>query len=79
MSPTICRAGAYRFFLNRREGPRMHIHVNTADGTAKFWLEPIVALDDYYNLSTKDIRRIETIVKERENEFKSAWRKYFSQ
>lgn len=79
MSPTVYRTGPYRFFFNSREEPRMHIHINTADGTAKFWLEPIVALDDYYNLSTKDIRRIETIVKERENEFKSAWRKYFSQ
>ena len=34
----------------------MHIHFATPDGTAKFWLEPIVALANFYNLRTKDLR-----------------------
>jgi hypothetical protein len=79
MSPTICRVGPYRFFFNSREEPRIHVHVATSDGVAKFWLEPIVALADFYNLTTKDLRRIEEIIREREDEFKSAWRRHFSQ
>ncbi|RMF05179.1 MAG: DUF4160 domain-containing protein [Chloroflexi bacterium] len=79
MSPTIFRDGPYRFFFNSREEPRMHVHIATADGTAKFWLEPIVALADFYNLSTKDLRKIENIVREREDEFRSAWHQHFSQ
>jgi hypothetical protein len=79
MSPTIHREGSYRFFFNSREETRMHVHIATPDGTAKFWLEPIVALANFYNLRAKDLRRIEEIVKEHENEFKSAWRRHFSQ
>jgi hypothetical protein len=79
MSPTIHRDGPYRFFFNSREEPRMHIHVLTADGTAKFWMEPIVALANFYNLSTTDLRKIEAIVKDNEHDFRAAWRRHFSQ
>ncbi len=79
MSPTIYRTGPYRFFFNSREERRMHVHVATADGVAKFWLEPIVALADFYNLGTKDLRKIEDLIEEHEDEFRSAWRRHFSQ
>ena len=62
MSPTILRTGPYRFFFNSREEPRMPVHVSTADGTAKFWLEPIVALADYHNLKTKELSVVEANV-----------------
>ena len=58
---------------------RIHIHAQTPDGTAKFWLEPIVALSDYYNLSSKELKEIEKIVEEKQNEFKSSWKKHFGQ
>ena len=73
MSPTIYRIGPYRFFFNRREESRVHVHIATGDGVAKFWLEPIIALAQYHNMTTKEIREIELIVKEHEDEFKSAW------
>ena len=79
MAPTIHREGPYRFFFNSREESRMHVHIATADGIAKFWLEPIVALDNFHNLSTKELRRIEKIVKEHEDEFKLAWSRHFTQ
>ena len=68
MSPTIHRVGPYRFFFNSREESRIHVHITTSDGTAKFWLEPIVALANFHNLKTKDLRRIEAIIKEYEDE-----------
>ncbi|MGO8755461.1 MAG: DUF4160 domain-containing protein [Gallionellaceae bacterium] len=40
MAPTIFRAHGFRFFFFSREQPRMHVHVNHAEGEAKFWLEP---------------------------------------
>ena len=79
MSPTIYRVGPYRFFFNSREESRIHVHVATSDGVAKFWLEPIIALATFYNLTTRDLRKIEAIVEEHEDEFKSAWRRHFSQ
>jgi hypothetical protein len=39
--PTILRSGALRFFfysLENSEPP--HIHVESGDATAKYWLEP---------------------------------------
>ncbi len=79
MSPTIYRQGPYRFFFNSREESRMHVHISSADGTAKFWLEPIVALANYYGLKTKDLTRIEKIVEERKDEFIARWNQHFSQ
>jgi hypothetical protein len=79
MSPTIHRVGPYRFFFNSREESRLHVHVATSEGVAKFWLEPIIALASFYNLNTKDLRRMEEIIKEHEHEFKSAWHRHFSQ
>ena len=79
MSPTILKTGSYRFFFNSREEKRRHVHVASPDGVAKFWLEPIIALASHYSLSTRELRKIETIVRENEDEFKSAWRKHFTQ
>jgi hypothetical protein len=79
MSPTILKIGSYRFFFNSREEIRPHIHVSCPAGVAKFWLEPIVSLAAYYRLPSKELRQIEEIVKENEDEFKSAWDKHFTQ
>lgn len=78
MSPTILRQGSNRFFFNSREETRMHIHVMTPDGTAKFWLEPLVALADYYGLNRKELRQLEEIVRERQDDFINAWRIHFN-
>lgn len=78
-SPTIYRTGPYRFFFNSREEKRQHVHVASLEGVAKFWLEPIIALASYYDLSKTELRKIESIVRDQEHEFKSAWNKHFSQ
>jgi len=55
MSPTVIKIGQYRFFFNSREETRMHIHVATPDGIAKFWLEPLVALGELLQSFSKRI------------------------
>jgi hypothetical protein len=79
LSPTILKTGPYRFFFNSREESRMHVHISMTDGMAKFWLEPIVALADYYSLSPQELRKMEEMVHEHQEDFKNAWRKHFSQ
>ena len=79
MSPTVFRTGPYRFFFNSREETRRHVHIATADGVAKFWLEPIVALASYHNLNSRELRAIEALVREHEDEFRAAWDRHFSQ
>jgi hypothetical protein len=40
--PTILRSGALRFFFYSPENSEPpHIHVETGDATAKYWLEPV--------------------------------------
>ena len=77
--PTIFVIKKYRFFFNSREESRRHIHIATADGTAKFWVEPIVSLADYYKMSSKELKEIQTITEEKQNEIISHWKKHFSQ
>jgi hypothetical protein len=34
----------------------MHVHVQSANGEAKFWLEPDVELDQNHGLGLKELR-----------------------
>jgi hypothetical protein len=77
--PTILRTGPYRFFFNSREEPRIHVHVATSEGVAKYWLEPEIELANFYNLKSKDLRRIEALVQEHTDEFREAWQRHFAQ
>ena len=78
MSPTILVVGKYRFFFNSREETRKHVHVSTSDGTVKIWLEPVISLSDFYNLSTGELTEILGIVEENKNGFIEKWNKHFS-
>lgn len=44
MSPTVFREGPFRFFFFSREEERLHIHVESPHGEAKFWLDPQIEL-----------------------------------
>jgi hypothetical protein len=62
MSPTVFRDGPFRFYFFSREEARMHVHVSCADGEAKFWLEPAVAMAQNYGLSDRQIRDAQALV-----------------
>jgi hypothetical protein len=78
MSPTIHRQKAYRFYFNSNEEVRMHVHVSSEQGKAKFWLEPIIALSYYQGYRTHELNEIEQLVKENEEKFIHEWRRHFS-
>jgi len=77
MSPTVFRVKNYRFFFFSREEPRMHIHVSSPEGEAKFWLEPIIALAEHYNLNSRQLKELQKIVEARSDEIKKSWKKHF--
>ena len=56
MSPTVFRHGPYRFYFFSREEVRIHVHVQSAEGEAKFWLEPEIELAQNYGLNTRQLR-----------------------
>ena len=76
MSPTILREGGFRFYFFSREEPRAHVHVQCADGEAKFWLEPTIQLAHNYHLNERQVRLAEDLVRKYEGELHAAWRKH---
>lgn len=77
MSPTVFREGPFRFFFFSREEERIHVHVQSADGEAKFWIEPDIELARNYNLSDQDVSRALELVVDHEQEIKDAWHGHF--
>jgi len=62
MSPTVFREKGYRFFFFSREEERMHVHVGSGDGEAKFWLEPAIVLATNYHYFRRQLKEIESLV-----------------
>lgn len=80
MSPTVFRDGPFRFFFFfffSREETRIHVHVQTAEGEAKFWIEPQIELARNYELSDQDLKRALELTIEHEQEIRNAWPRHF--
>jgi hypothetical protein len=78
MSPSVFRERGFRFFFFSREEQRTHIHVQCAQGEAKFWIEPSIGLAMSKGLSPADLRMVEQIIKEHQDEIRTAWRRHFT-
>ena len=77
MSPTVFRKRGYRFFFFSREEKRMHIHVYSEDGEAKFWLDPKIELAKNHKFSKYQLNEIKGILEEYYDEIKDSWRNHF--
>jgi diadenosine tetraphosphate (Ap4A) HIT family hydrolase len=77
VSPTVFRTKGYRFFFFSREERRMHVHVVSGDGEAKFWLEPEFRLARNYRYNQQQLNEIESLIEDHYHELVSAWRHYF--
>jgi Domain of unknown function (DUF4160) len=77
VSPTVFRQGPFRFFFYSREEDRIHVHVESSEGEAKFWLEPRLKLAWSYRLRRRDLASIQQLILERKNEIRAAWREHF--
>ena len=75
--PTVLQVRGHRFFFFGNEGhePR-HIHVETADKYAKFWLDPI-ALARSVGHTAAEVRQLRELVEEHRDLFKEKWDEYF--
>ena len=77
MSPTVFRVKGYRFYFLSNEEDRIHVHIECAEGEAKFWIEPIISLATYYKLNTKKLSEIQRIVERRKDEIIKEWKTHF--
>lgn len=78
MSPTIFRAGGFRFFFFSREEPRMHVHVQGQNGEAKFWLEPRLELAQHTGLANHELSSAHRLIEEHADDIRRAWHHHFS-
>ena len=77
--PTVLRVRGYRFHFYANEGIEPpHIHVRSANGTAKFWLAPI-AWAQSRRYDHRELNAIQAIIEEHTEELLSAWNAYFRQ
>jgi hypothetical protein len=53
------------------------VHVESADGEAKFWLEPEVEVARNYRLTESDLTKIRKLILEHEKEIRDAWNSHF--
>jgi len=67
----------YRFLLFSREENRIHIHVTSPDGEAKFWITPEVSLAKNYGFSENQITELKKLIEEHKNDITNAWREHF--
>jgi hypothetical protein len=77
MSPTVFRVGKFRFYFFSREEERIHIHVISPEGEAKFWIEPTISLAAYTGLSKRQLNNLQKVVEEHKNEILKEWKKHF--
>ena len=53
------------------------MHVQHAEGEAKFWIDPAVELHANYGLKAKRLAEAQKLVEEHLNEIRNAWAKHF--
>jgi hypothetical protein len=76
--PTILRIAGFRFFFFSNEsGEPPHIHVERAEGYAKYWLQPEVRLAWSLRFRQRDRTRIQQWVKQHQTLFLEKWDGYF--
>ena len=78
MSPTVFKHRNCRFFFFSREETRMHVHVVSPEGEAKFWIKPIIALANYSGFSEKQLKSLTKVVEKNVKEIEEAWERHFS-
>jgi hypothetical protein len=75
--PTVLRVGAHRFFFFSNEGTEAsHIHVETAENYAKFWLNP-VALVRSVGYNARELRELRELAEANKDLFLRRWHEHF--
>ena len=75
--PTVLRVSGCRFYFHSHEPwEPPHIHVDRAEFSAKFWLDP-VSLARNFGFNPRELRALQSLVEERQAELLEAWHGHF--
>ena len=74
--PTILLAFGLRFYFYFEENMPIHVHVENADGRAKFSLEPAVELIKNEGMKPKDLKKAKVLCETFQEEFIEKWHEH---
>jgi len=76
--PTVLIVNGFRFYFYSNENNEpIHIHVEKAEGCAKYWLHPNIIEEYSYGFTKKQRKDILKIVINNSTELITAWNEYF--
>ena len=76
--PTVLRVKGYRFFFFSNEmNEPTHIHIESSEKYAKFWLEP-VALAGNIGFRPSELTEIRNIIIENRRTIRERWNEHFT-
>ena len=74
--PEIFRHHGYRFFFFSREAEEpIHVHVESAEKYAKFWVEPLL-LAESHGFRSGQLREIRELIEENTDIIKGKWNEH---
>lgn len=74
--PTILLAFGLRFYFYSEEHMPIHVHVENADGRAKFSLEPDIELIKNEGMKPKDLKKAKALCETFQEEFIEKWHEH---
>jgi len=74
--PELFRLFGIRFFFFSNEHLPIHVHIENADGDAKFEIKPVKLVNNN-GMKNKDLRLAESIIEENEELIEKRWKEYF--
>jgi len=77
--PTLLTLFGIKFFFYSNDHEPIHIHIENADGKAKFTIDTEVKLIENIGIKQKDIRLAEAIIEENKENFTREWVDFFNQ
>jgi hypothetical protein len=75
--PDCVSIGSYRFHFFSREEGKMHVHVISPEGEAKFWIEPGVSPAGCAGFDERQVSQLHRLVEEHKGEIVRAWQNHF--
>lgn len=76
--PTIFIALGLRFHFFTRDHEPIHVHVQNADGRAKYEIYDEIKLINNSGIKNKDLKIAESIIEENRDFFIAEWRRVFN-
>ena len=74
--PELFRLFGIKFFFFSNEHLPIHVHIENADGDAKFEISPVKLVNNN-GMKNKDLKLAESIIEENEELIEKRWKEYF--